>query len=116
MGLVIELHRAGVSVATLRGIPQALHDLLDDLTVGLARPRLTMDALLRENALEHVENTAALRVASTTLADARGDAEEARALRDFIAAIEAENHHQHEMKRAAQARLRDIQRTAARTA
>jgi hypothetical protein len=56
--VLVELHACGVSVATLRRVPQALHDLLDDLSTGIAHPRLTADAHVRETALDHAEDTA----------------------------------------------------------
>lgn len=103
MGLVIELHRAGVPVATLRGIPQALHDLLDDLTVGLARPRLTTDALRREMALEHVENGATLDLMAARTPET---------LRAFARAGRAEAMHTLELCRAADIEARELERTA----
>ena len=60
MGWVIELNRYGVRIADLRRIPQALSDLIDDLSTGAAHPALTWDAIAREMTLEHSENEATL--------------------------------------------------------
>lgn len=107
MGLVVELHRAGIGIATLRQIPQALHDLLDDLTVGVARPKLTLGALRREMALEHVENAAALDLMVERTPET---------LTAFAAASRAEAMHQLELARAAEAEAREMRRTMARSA
>lgn len=101
--LMVELHRAGTPIATLRGWVQMLADLLDNLTTGTARPKLTLDALRREMALEHVENGATLDLmAERTPAT----------LRAYAAAGRAEAMHTLELCRAAEIEARELERTA----
>lgn len=102
--MIVELHACGVSVATLRRIPQTFSDLLDDLSCGKATPRLTSDALVLEGALEASENALALRVA---LGDRTPET-----LRAFADAARNEAFHQLELARAADAEARATERGA----
>ncbi len=91
--MCVELHAAGVPIATLRRLPRALDELLDDLSTGTATFAITADALLHEVTLESAENAAAMRVAS-------GDRSR-EALTAYADALEAEAMHQLELARAA---------------
>lgn len=99
---MVELHGCGVRIDRLRAIPQSLHELLDDLSTGLAHPTLTAEMWERETALEAVENAANLRA---LLHDADPEAHE-----DAARALRAEALHGMEMARAHEKRARDLRR------
>ena len=105
--LMVELHHGGTSIATLRGWVQMLTDLLDNLTTGTARPTLTLDAMRREMALEHIENGATLDLMSERTP---------ATLRAFAAAGRAEAMHTLELCRAADIEAREMERSARRMA
>lgn len=98
--MLVELHSLGVSIATLRRVPQMLHDLLNDLSIGTARLALTTETLVTESALEADENQLALRIAA-------GDRSPAT-LTAYADACEAEAHHQLELARAARHEARTL--------
>lgn len=104
LAMCVELHGYGVPIATLRRIPQAVTDLLDDLSTGLASPRVSAETLLAEVALESTENEAAARVML-------GD-RSAAALHAYADAATAEALHQLELARAARIEARRAERNA----
>ncbi len=104
MALAVELHGCGVSIAALRRWPQAISDLLDDLSCGVATPRIDAATLTLEGELEAEENSATLRI---LLGDRSPEALDA-----YADSLEAEAHHQLELSRAARKEARDARRSA----
>lgn len=105
MGWLVELHRYGVRIADLRRIPQALHDLLDDMTAGVAHPTLSWDAIAREVTLEAEENAATIAVMRERTPET---------LRAYAHATRAEALYQLELARAAEREARQLEAEARR--
>jgi len=101
MGWVVELNNYGVRIADLRRIPQALTDLIDDLSTGVAHPTLTWEALAREVTLEAAENAATLAIFKERTP---------ATLKAFADAARAEALYQLELARAADREARQMVR------
>lgn len=99
MATMVELHGCGVGVDALRQWPLALDELLNDLSCGIAHPRITTEFYEREALLQGEEDVATMRAALHDTPEAHTEA--ARALR-------AEALHGLEMARAHEHRAREL--------